>query len=72
MISKEKVIATFVNTSLEGEYNFLQDDLIKLAHAFIDAAEPEIINKEKNLCIEIVRAYNPLVADKLEEVRSRK
>ena len=35
-MNREEVIDTFVNTFLEGDYDFLEDDLLKLANAFID------------------------------------
>ena len=71
MLSNEKIVSTFINTSLEGDYNFLQDDLIKLATAFINAATPSIKLEEQKLCIEIAQSYNPLVAVKIKEVRNK-
>jgi len=71
MLSNEEIVITFINTTLEGDYNFLQDDLINLATAFVTAAKPKIKQAEQQLCIEIVRAYNPVVADKLKEVRNK-
>ena len=71
MLSNEEIVSTFINTQLEGDYNFLQEDLVKIAHAFERAAAPAIKEAEQKLCIEIVRAYNPVVADKLKEVRNK-
>ena len=47
MLSKEQINRVFHETQLEDNYNFLEDDLIKLANAFIDKAKPEIIMKER-------------------------
>lgn len=41
-LTTEEVITVFVNTMLEGDYNFLQDDLVKLANAFVAAAQEKI------------------------------
>lgn len=71
MLSNEEIVSTFINTNLEGDYDLLQDDLIKLATAFVIAATPAIQQAEQKLCIEIARAYNPLVADKIKEVRNK-
>ena len=43
MITKEQVNEAFRNVTLEENYNFLEDDLVKLAEAFINAAKPAII-----------------------------
>jgi hypothetical protein len=72
MLSKEQINRVFHETQLEDNYNFLEDDLIKLANAFIDRAKVDIIMKEREACIEVARAYNSLVADKIEEVMNRK
>jgi hypothetical protein len=72
MLSKEQINRVFHETQLEDNYNFLEDDLIKLANAFIDKAKPEIIMKEREACIEVAKAYNSLVADKIDEVMNRK
>jgi tellurite resistance protein len=71
MLTKDEVTKTFINLHLEEDYNFLQDDLVKLANAFITAATPKIIEDERRKCVSIARAYNNLVADKIEEVRSK-
>ena len=42
MLSNEEIVSTFINTQLEGDYNFLQEDLVKIAHAFERAAAPAI------------------------------
>lgn len=70
-LDDKEVIDVFINTKLEEDYNFLQDDLVKLANAFIDAARQRIARKERAECIEFVRSINTLVADKLEEKRGK-
>jgi hypothetical protein len=72
MLSKEQINRVFHEVQLEDNYNFLEDDLVKLANAFIDRAKVDIIMKEREACIEVARAYNSLVADKIEEVMNRK
>jgi hypothetical protein len=73
MMTEEQIVEVFVNigNNLEGDYNFLRDDLIKLAKAFIEKATPIIEKKEHEACVEVVRAYNSVVADKLQEVRGK-
>jgi len=61
------IIETFINTPLEGDYNFLRDDLIKIAHAFINKAKPEISKAERAECVKFVRSLNDLVGDALEK-----
>ena len=68
-LTPQEVNETFINTKLEEDYNFLQDDLVKLAQAFIDAAKPRIALEERILCVDVVRSLNTLVADKLAEIR---
>ena len=36
-LTQEEVVSTFRTVWLEENYNFLEDDLVKLANAFIDA-----------------------------------
>lgn len=68
-MTPQEITEVFMNTPLEENYNFLQDDLVKLANAFINAAKPKIAKDERDLCIDIARSYNHLVADKIAEVR---
>jgi len=42
MLSKKEVVDTFVNTPLEEDYNFLEEDLVKIANAFVAVATPKI------------------------------
>lgn len=68
-MNRDEVVSTFVNLFLEGEYDFLEDDLVKLANAFIDKAKPAIAEEERRECVKIARAYNVFVADKIVEIR---
>jgi len=69
MLTKDEIKETFINTPLEEDYNFLEEDLVKLANAFIDAATPKIAKAERTECVDFVRSLNHLVADKLQEKR---
>ena len=70
-LTKEQVVEAFMNIQLEENYNFLEEDLVMLANAFVNKAKPEIIKEERDACVEVARAYNTLVADKIVEVRSQ-
>ena len=59
----------FRDAHLEENHNFLEEDLQKLADAFIMAACPAIVKLEREMCIKFVRSLNTHVADKLQEVR---
>jgi hypothetical protein len=72
MITKEQVNEAFRNVTLEENYNFLEEDLVKLAHAFIEAAKPSIVAIERQECVKVVRSMNSFVAEKLQEVRRNK
>lgn len=69
MITKEQVNEAFRNVTLEENYNFLEEDLVKLAHAFIDAAKPSIVAIERQECVKVVRSMNSFVAEKLQDIR---
>jgi len=72
MINKEQVNEAFRNVTLEENYNFLEEDLVKIAHAFIEAAKPSIVAIERQECVKVVRSMNSFVAEKLQEVRRNK
>jgi len=71
MLNNQQIRDAFINAHLEENYNFLEDDLVKLANAFIAAAKPDLIKEERAACVEVARSYNNLVADKILEVRSK-
>jgi hypothetical protein len=70
-LTKEQVVEAFMNIQLEENYNFLEEDLVMLADAFVKKATPEIVKAEREACVDVARAYNTLVADKILEVRSQ-
>jgi hypothetical protein len=65
----EEIRDAFINSDLEENYNFLEEDLEKLASAFVMAAMPKIAKIERNLCINFVRTLNGPVAQALEDKR---
>ena len=71
ILTQKEVNEAFINAKLEEDYNFLQDDLVKLAHAFIDAAKPKMIKMERAECIKVARSVNHLVAERIEQVRNK-
>lgn len=73
-LKKDDVIQAFFAAGLEGDYNFLEDDLMKLATAFAKLRNEELIEAvfravrlERSRCVEFVRSLNPEVARALEE-----
>jgi len=71
MITKEQVTDTFINLVLEEHYNFLEEDLVKLAEAFVKTATPTIEKQERDKCSDIARSVNHLVAQRIEQGRSQ-
>jgi hypothetical protein len=68
-LDKEQIKEAFRNLYLEENYNFLEEDLVKLADAFIMAALPMIIRTERDMCIKFVNTLNTNVARALGEYR---
>lgn len=75
-MKKENVFQAFFSAGLEGDYNFLEEDLMKLAHAFGSLRNEELTERvyraaqsERARCVEFVRSLNPAVAQALEEKR---
>ena len=71
MLTNQELAEAFVNANLEEEHNLLIDDLRKLADSFIAKAQPRVAREERDACIDVVRSLNPLVANKLAEIRGR-
>jgi len=71
MLSKQQITEAFINAHLEENYNFLEEDLIKLANAFVKAAQPMIMRKERAECVKIAKSFNHLVAEKILEKRAQ-
>ncbi len=67
----EEINEAFRNVNLEENYNFLEDDLLKLANAFIMAAMPSIRRAELTMCVNYVRSLNTEVASALEDKRGK-
>lgn len=70
-LSEKEILEIFRKTDLEGHHDFLMDDLVKLASAFVMAACPAIVRTERMMCVDAVRSLNSQVADKLLEIRGR-
>ena len=68
-LNTEEIKEAFRNIYLEENYNFLEEDLVKLADGFIMAALPMIIRTERDMCIKFVNTLNTNVARALGEYR---
>ena len=68
-LTPEKVSEVFRKIHLEENYNFLQEDLQKLADAFVTAAEPAITAAERDKCVTFVRSLNTQVAQALKDFK---
>ena len=68
-LDKEQIKEAFRNIYLEENYDFLEEDLEKLADGFIMAAVPMIIRTERDMCIKFVNTLNTNVARALGEYR---
>lgn len=69
ILTQQQIVDVFINTKLEGDYDLLQDDLVKLANAIIAKAAPEIAKQERAECVKFVRTLNHLVGDALQGKR---
>lgn len=67
--NEKEAVEVFRKTWLEGNYDFLTDDLVKLGNAFAEAASSQIAKKEREVCIEFVNSLNTHVAKALMEKR---
>jgi hypothetical protein len=68
-LTKEEIGEAFRSVMLEENYNFLEDDLMLLASAFVMAAMPTIVRLERSLCIDFVNSLNTEVGKALQEKR---
>lgn len=71
MLSPQEINEAFINANLEENYNFLQEDLVKLSLAIIERAQEKIAAQEREECIKIARSLNHLVAEKIQEIRGK-
>jgi len=70
-LTPEQVGEAFRSVKLEENYNFLEDDLVLLANAFVAAATPAIQKEERAKCVDVARSVNYLVAERIEQVRGK-
>lgn len=76
-LTPEEVAKAFRGCYLEENYNFLAEDLEKIAQVMIEAAAPKIAaeaaekakHDERAKCVTFVRSLNHHVATKLEEFK---
>lgn len=68
-LDKNQIKEAFRKIYLEENYNFLEEDLEKLADGFIMAAMPAIVKTERDMCIKFVNTLNTNVARALGEYR---
>jgi hypothetical protein len=65
----EEIKEAFRKVYLEETHNFIEEDLSKLANAFVMAAMPAIVRTERAMCVDFVRTLNPDVAKALSDKR---
>ena len=68
-LSPTEIKEAFRTIYLEETYNFLEEDLVMLADAFIMAAMPMIVRTEREMCVKFVNSLNTNVARALGEYR---
>ena len=68
-LNPNEIKEAFRKIYLEENYNFLEEDLVKLAEGFIMAAMPAIVKTERDMCIKFVNTLNTNVARALGEYR---
>jgi len=71
-LNQDEIVKTFLSkiaVHLEENYDFIPEDLEKIATGFIMEAMPKIVRTERDMCIKFVSSLNTHVAEKLKEVR---
>jgi hypothetical protein len=68
-LNPNEIKEAFRKIYLEENYDFLEEDLIKLADGFIMAAMPAIVKTERDMCVKFVNSLNTNVARALGEYR---
>ena len=68
-LTMEEIKEAFRKVYLEETHNFTEEDLGKLANAFVMAAMPAIVRTERAMCVDFVRTLNPDVAKALSDKR---
>lgn len=66
-MTPQRINEIFHGLNLEENYNFLEDDLVKLAQAYAE----EGARQERAGCIKVVTSLNRVVGEKLTEVRGK-
>lgn len=66
-MTPKRINEIFRELNLEENYNFLEDDLVKLAQAYAE----EGARQERAGCIKVVTHMNRVVGEKLAEVRGK-
>ena len=66
-MTPERINEIFRELFLEENYNFLQEDLVKLAQAYAEEGAKE----ERSGCIRVATDLNRIVGEKLAEVRGK-
>ena len=68
-LNTNEIKEAFRKIYLEENYDFLEEDLVKLADGFIMAAMPAIVKTERDMCVKFVNSLNTNVARALGEYR---
>ena len=68
-LNTQEIKEAFRKVQLEENHDFLEEDLVALADAFIMAAVPAIVKTERDMCIKFVNSLNTNVARALGEYR---
>jgi predicted sugar kinase len=68
-LTTDEIKDAFRKVHLEESHNFLEEDLVKLANAFVMAAMPAIVRLEREMCIDFVNSLNTEVGKALQEKR---
>ena len=68
-LTTQEIKEAFRRVHLEENHNFLEEDLVKLANAFVMAAMPAIVRLEREMCIDFVNSLNTEVGKALQEKR---
>jgi hypothetical protein len=66
-MTPERINEIFRGIDLEENYNFLEDDLVKLAQAYAQEGAKD----ELDVCIKVTTDLNRVVGEKLAEVRGK-
>ena len=68
-LTTQEIKEAFRKVHLEENHNFLEEDLVKLANAFVMAAMPAIVRLAREMCIDFVNSLNTEVGKALQEKR---